>query len=218
MPAAYLALVTALVIAIVWDWRAAIVALAIQTFLTGILYLDVLEPRFVIIKLFVGWFVCIMLYVTGRQLHWRASAEDAQAGIGDWWLSRLSRSFRGARLPGADLSLRVFLALLVALAAVMLSQRQGLSLPAVTGPTNLAVLALGGLGLVGLATKSNPLLAGAGLLTFMNGFELFYSSLEQSVATLIFLAAANLVLALTISYLAQSKNITAALVGEGERS
>lgn len=214
MPAAYLALVAALMVAVVWDWRVSVLALATQYFATSILYLDVLEPRFVIIKLFVGWFVCIMLYFTARQMNWTGSdagesrQEDARPSL---W----RRIFAGLGLLSADLAYRLFLALFVALAAVILSERQGLSLPAVTQPINLAVFALGGLGLVGLATKSEPFMAGAGLLTFMNGFELFYNTLEQSIGTLIFLAAANLILALTISYLAQSRNVAARILRQG---
>ena len=57
---------------------------------------------------------------------------------------------------------------------------------------------------LGLTTE--PLKAGMGLLTFMTGFELFYNNLEQSVAMIIFLALANLTLALTISYLTQTRH------------
>ena len=71
---------------------------------------------------------------------------------------------------------------------------------------NLAIFALGGMGLVGLGLTTEPLKAGMALLTFMTGFELFYNSLEQSVAMLVFLAAANLVLALAVSYLAQTRH------------
>jgi len=47
--------------------------------------------------------------------------------------------------------------------------------------------------------------AGMGLLTFMAGFELFYSPLERSLSVAGFLGIANLLIALAISYLEASR-------------
>ena len=212
-PAAYLALITALIIVVAWDWRLAIAALAVQYFAVGILYLDVLEPRFMIIKLFVGWFVCIMLYFTARQVNWGVLPEDVADD--EAIQSQRARQIRfGPYLLPSNAPFRIFLALFVALAVIILAERQALSLPALSGALNLGVLALGGLGLVGLAITGEPLKAGLGLLTFMTGFELFYNSLDQSIGMLVFLATSNLILTLTIAYLAQTRHALPALFWE----
>lgn len=203
-PAAYVVLVTALLIVIAWDWRLAIAALTLQYLAAAVLYLDVLEPRFVIIKLFVGWFICIMLYITARQVNWGTLSEDLSPE--ESVALQNDREIRiGPYLLPSNAPFRLLLALFVAVAAIILSQRQGLRLPAVTEAMNLAVLALGGLGLIGMAVTTEPWKAGLGLLTFMTGFELFYNSLDQSITMLVFLAVSNLTLTLTIAYLAQTR-------------
>lgn len=210
-PAAYLALLTALLIVVAWDWRLAIASLAVQYFAAALLYLDVLEPRFMIIKLFVGWFVCIMLYMTARQVKWGARPEDVSSEEAGYSPSNGQIRFGPYLLPG-NAPFRIFLGLFVSLAVIILAQRQGLRLPAVPEATNLAVFALCGLGLVGLAMTTEPLKAGLGLLTFITGFELFYNSLDQSITMLVFLAATNFILTLTISYLAQTRHALPALI------
>jgi hypothetical protein len=210
-PAAYLALATAFVIVIAWDWRLALAALTVQYFAAGLLFLDGLDARLAIIKLFVGWFICIMLYITARQVDWGRLPEDISPQEAVQWRREQQIRFGPYLLPG-NAPFRIFLALFVALAVITLSQRQGLQLPAVGGPTNLAILALCGMGLLGLGLTTEPLKAGMGLLTFMTGFELFYNNLEQSVAMLVFLAFANLILALAISYLTQTRHALPELV------
>lgn len=195
MPAAYLVLVTGLVIAVVWDWRLALLALAVQYMASSLLFVDVLEPRLAIVKLFVGVFICLILYFAARQ----ASALQ-EAGI----VSADETSVgENGRREQTTLAFRTFLALMVALAALALSGRAGYRLPAVPAHVNLAIYALAGMGLLLLALTTRPLTAGMGMLMVMSGFELFYNTLEQSTSMLILLAAANLILALTISYLAQ---------------
>ena len=212
-PAAYLALLTALLIIVAWDWRLAIAALAVQYFASTILFLDVLDPRLSVIKLLVGWFICLMLYFTARQVNWGRLPEDVSTEEAVQW--RRERQVRfGPYLMPSNAPFRVFLALMVALAVVTLSQRAGFRLPAVSQPMNLAIFALCGMGLLGLGLTTEPLKAGMALLTFMTGFELFYNSLEQSVAMLVFLAAANLILVLTISYLAQTRHALSGLFQE----
>ncbi|HZD11308.1 MAG TPA: hypothetical protein VE553_08200 [Candidatus Binatia bacterium] len=209
-PSAYLALLTAAVIVIAWDWRLALAALTVQYFAAGILFLDVLDARLSIIKLLVGWFICIMLYLTARQVNWGRLPEDVPDEEAVQW-RRQQRVRFGPYLLPSNAPFRVFLVLLFAVAMLTLAQRQGLQLPAVSEPMNLAILAMAGMGLLGLGLTTEPLKAGMSLLTFMTGFELFYNSLEQSVAMLVFLAAANLILALTVSYLTQTRHALPAL-------
>lgn len=194
MPAAYLVLITALVIAVVWDWRLTLLVLAVQYVANSLLFVDVLEPRLAIVKLFVGVFICLILYFAARQAAAVQGMVTEVAGKMDE---------KGGRRERTTLAFRAFLALMVALVALALSGRAGYRLPAVPAHVNLAIYALAGMGLLLLGLTARPLTAGMGLLMVMSGFELFYNTLEQSTAMLILLAAANLILALTISYLAQ---------------
>jgi hypothetical protein len=164
----------------------------------------------VIIKLFVGWFICIMLYITARQVNWGALPEDVSAEETVALQSEREIRIGPYLLPG-NAPFRFLLALFVAVTAVILSQRQDLRLPAVSDAINLAVLALGGLGLIGLAMTTEPWKAGLGLLTFITGFELFYTTLDQSITMLVFLALSNLILTLTIAYLAQTRHALPAI-------
>lgn len=200
MPVAYLVLLTGLVIAIVWDWRLSLLALAVQYVAASLLFVDVLEPRLAVVKLFVGAFICLILYFAARQASALQEAATERA-------NRVSADTRsdggGGRREGTTLAFRTFLALMVALAALALSGRAGYRLPAVPAHVNLAIYALAGMGLLLLALTTRPLTAGMGLLMVMSGFELFYNTLEQSTGMLIMLATANMILALTVSYLAQ---------------
>lgn len=214
MPAAYLVLATALLIIIAWDWRLALAALTVQYFSAAVLYLDVLDPRLSIIKLLTGWFICIMLYFTARQVNWGRLPEDVSQDEAIPWRRDRQIPFGPFLLP-SNTPFRLLLALLVALAVFTLAQPQGLRLPAVAEPVNFAVLALCAMGLLGLGMTTEPLKAGMGLLTFMTGFELFYSNLEQSAGMLVFLVAANLILTLAIAFLTQTRHALPALIEQG---
>jgi hypothetical protein len=60
-------------------------------------------------------------------------------------------------------------------------------------------------GLFAIALAREPLKSGIGLLTAMTGFEMFYSSVEQSLVVVGFLGLVNLGIALGISYLTTSQ-------------
>jgi len=208
--AAYIVLITAFTIFIVRDWRWSVLALAIQYLVVGLLFTDVIEPQLAFIKVLVGLFICLILYFTARQVNWGQLPSDVTdeeaVQLRDERLLRL-----GPYMLPTDTPFRVFFALMVILVVWTLSQRPEFQLPLVPDYFVLAIFALVGLGLVNLSFTSEPLKAGMGLLTFMTGFELFYSGLEQSVLMLVFLATANLVMALVISYLTQARHAYAAL-------
>jgi hypothetical protein len=65
------------------------------------------------------------------------------------------------------------------------------------------------IGLVVLMLTDQPLLAGPGLLTALTGFELLYTLLESSLVIVFLLAAMNLLLTASISYLVavQGRNL-----------
>lgn len=198
-PAAWFVLATAAIIALFWDWRLALLALLAQYLAAGLLFIDLLEPRLAIVKLFAGLFVCLMLYWTARETAWSPPAPD---GVWHLRLGPLALPFTRSAL------LRLAGVLILIPAVTLLAPRAALRLPGLTetlAHVNLAVLGMAGLGLLALAVSRDPLPAGMGLLTFLTGFELFYSALDQSVAMLIALAALNFGLTLAIAYLTQAR-------------
>lgn len=212
--AAYAVLITAVLVVILWDWRLALLALAVQYFFAGLLFVDLLDPRLAIVKLLAGWFACLILYVTARQVNWGGRPPDVSAAE----LSNVApeRTFQIGRLQiPASLPLRLLLVLVMLWLITSLFQRPDFSLPAIA-PTlaylSLAILALAGFGLLGLAITGEPLKAGMGVLMFMTGFELFYSALDQSATMLILLAAATLAITLAIAYLVQMRHAIPKLV------
>jgi hypothetical protein len=209
--AGYIILLTASIIFIVRDWRWSVFALMIQYLVVGLLFSEVLDPQLAFMKVVVGLFICIILYFTARQVNWGHLppdvTEDEAVQLSEERLLRL-----GPYSLPTDTPFRVFFALMVILVVWALSQRAVFQLPIVPDYFNMAVFALIGLGLVNLSFTSEPLKAGMGLLTFFTGFELFYSGLEQSVLMLAFLAAANLIIALVISYLTQARHAYPALI------
>ena len=56
------------------------------------------------------------------------------------------------------------------------------------------------MGVFAIALADEPFKGGLGLLTLITGFELFYSSIEQSLAVVGFLGVVNFMIALAISY------------------
>jgi uncharacterized membrane protein len=209
--AAYIILVTASVIFIVRDWRWSVLALTVQYLVVGLLFSDVLDPQLAFMKVVVGLFICLILYFTARQVNWGQLPEDVTAD--EAVQLREERLLRlGPYMLPTDTPFRVFFALMVILAVFTLSQRPVFQLPIVPDHFTMAVFALVGLGLVNLSFTSEPLKAGMGLLTFLAGFELFYSGLEQSVMMLAFLAVANLMVALVVSYLTQARHAYQALL------
>jgi hypothetical protein len=50
-------LLTAVIIVVAWDWRLALLALAGQYLLAGLLFADVLDPRLMVVKVLNGLFM-----------------------------------------------------------------------------------------------------------------------------------------------------------------
>ena len=206
LPAVYIVLVTAVIVFVAWDWHLSLSALTLQYLVVGLLFVDVLDPRLAIIKVLVGLFISLMLYMTARQVNWGGLPVDVlpEEAVK---LGR-ERQFRlGPLAMSVTLPWRVFLAALLLLVVWFMAQEPLYQLPAVAENLdylNLAVYTLGGLGLLGLSFSSEPLQAGMGMLMFLLGFELFFSVLEQSVTMLAMLAVVNFVVAVAVAYLTQA--------------
>lgn len=193
--AAVLVLLTAVVILVIPDWRVMLFALAAQTLFAGLLFVDVLNPRLAIIKILTGWFVTLILYISARQIDWNKTSGGVE--------QEKFITVRGHQLPGTTL-LRIGLTVGMVLAVQFLARKTAVAfIPADLEHFQLAVYALIGLGLLGMVLATDPLRLGIGIITFMTGFELVYSAMEQSTAVLALLAAVNLALAVTIAYLMQ---------------
>lgn len=214
LPAVIMVLLAAIVIVMAWDWRVTLLALLVHYLAVGLLFIDVLDPRLAVVKLLVGLFVCLILYMTARQVNYGrlpidVTAEEA-AGLG------LERRVRvGPYTLPTSLPFRFFAAIMMVLVAWALAQQPAFQLPVLPEALNYlnwVIYGLAGLGLLGMGLTADPWRAGLGMLLFLTGFELFYSALEQSVAVLALLAVVTLLITLFISYLTQARHALPALV------
>ena len=205
-PAVLIVLVTATLIALFWDWRLALLALIVQYLVAGLLFTDLLDPRLSIVKVLEGMFVCLILYMTARQIDYGRGEDNITAG-GVEFLGRGSKRYPIGRWSiSRDFALRTIMTVLAILLIFSVTRLSTIRLPGIPDELphiNTAVVILMGLGLVGLAASRHPLPAGMGLFTFLTGFELYYAALDQSIAMLVALAALNFAVALAIAYLAQ---------------
>lgn len=216
LPAAAIVLVAGIIILVFRDWRLSVFALLAQYLAATLLFVEVLDPRLAIVKLLTGTFICLILYITARQVAWGELPEDVSAEEAVQLRSERQIRLGPYALP-TSLPFRVFLAFQVALAVWVFGQQPTYRLPGIAmSSVTLGVYALVGMGLLQVSLTTEPLKAGIGLLMFMAGFELFYHALEQSVLMLAALAATNLVLALAISYLVQVRHSPEAIFGPGE--
>lgn len=205
-PAAALIAVTAVLIVLFLDWRLSLLALAIQYMAVSLLAFDLLEPHLAIIKLFVGMFVCLILYWTARQVDYGRWPENLFSGVR--WRDTQNLLHLGPVALPRTLALRVLaaaLALLLVAALVLLFSFRLPGMPEDLPYINLAALLLMALGVAGIISGGAPLPTGMAVLTFLSGFELYYAALDQSTRTLALLAALNLAAALVIAYWMQRR-------------
>lgn len=188
-PAAWGVVITALVLVVINDWRWSLAALATQYILTGWLLTHVLEPQIAMLKLMVGFMICVVFYLTARQVNWGRSSEKTGLVIKVRWGLTIGFTFR------------LFIGLLFTLIILTITNDQTMSLPEVPAYINLASLTLMSMGLLALGLTDEPLMAGMGLLTALSGFELFYHSLEQAITVIGFLVGIDFFIALVTAYM-----------------
>lgn len=213
-PAVYLVLLTAVFIVVVWDWRLALIALAGQYLVVGLLFTDILDPRLALVKVLVGLFNCLILTITAGQVNWGRLPPDVTLDEMTQ-LEPVRRVQLGAFRVPANVPLRLFLAAAMLLVVLVVARRPSYQLVAVDESLaylNLAVYALVAMGLLSLSLNTDPLQAGMGALMFLTGFELFYGALDQSGTMLAALAAVNLVVTVAIAYLIQARFAFKAMV------
>jgi hypothetical protein len=183
-----LAITAGLLIAVP-DWRASVLALVAQYILAGLLLTRVIRPEIALIKTLTGAMICVVLYVTARRVGWgRLPLEEGEEPP-SWWLLALMMG--------------VPFRILAALMGLALAYTAALRTPLPNAPLEVTfgAFTLGMMGIFGIALAREPLKGGIGLLTVITGFEMFYSSVEQSLAVVGLLGLVNFMIALGIAYL-----------------
>jgi hypothetical protein len=162
------------------DWRWSLGLLAIQYFAAFWLVSVHWPLTMSAAKLVSGWMAAAVLGMT------QINIKDDSAGETSWPEGRLFRIFTAG----------LFLMTVSAAANSLTSWLPDAGLPAIWG-----ALVLIGLGLLHLGMTFHPLRVILGLLTTLLGFEILYSSIENSILVAGLLAVVTLGLALTGSYL-----------------
>jgi len=211
--AALAVLGTALVLVTLRDWRWSLLALACQYVLAGWLLTARLAPEIAVLKSLVGLMICLVLYVTAREVNWGVRegriAAQAPAPEGDTSgpPTRKTRRIKIAVLP-TNLVFRLLAGSLTAGIVLHATHNGIIALPELPAHMNLAAVGLMALGLLALGLTEEPLSAGMGLLTAMTGFTLFYHSLQQAITVIGFLIGIEFLIALVISYLTVAHHLT----------
>ena len=183
-PAAYVVLLTAALLLMVRDWRILLGALLVQYGAVAVLWGGQTSYTQGFAALIVGLFIGLMLYVTIRQ---------TQAG--QWPQADTPPSSQGWLLIWAS---QVVLAWLLA---------TWLALSAEALPVTLAFIALALFGGWRFFTAAHPLLLGLGGLMLTTAAGLFWA--DGTAATpLLLLTITQLIITLTVSYLAASHKLT----------
>jgi hypothetical protein len=176
-------LLTAGLIAVVEEWRISLLALLLQYVLVGFLLYGSLSPPIALAKIATGGMVFFIFYPTA----WRGRRKPAAE------MASQERTFTTSlpfRLVGSTLIGLVVYGLLH-------------PYPWEEVPTHLAFASnfLMAMGLWTATLGRGPFRIGLGLLTFLIGFELLFTTWERSLLVAGLLALVNILLALAIPYL-----------------
>ena len=186
---------------LVRDWRISIVALLVQYLAMGLVLARLVRPEVALAKVLVGLFICPMLYLSARQAGWRYELTFSHFGL---------RALLGQRTLTGEVfppgrAFRLILLLLLGVTTFSLAQTYPISnLPPVV---SVAVYWMAASGILILMLTEEPLKLGQGLLTAIIGFELWYTTLEQSLLMVGLWGAVNLLLALAIGYLTAVRGV-----------
>ena len=192
-------LIAAGLLVVLTNWRLLIFALGAQYILIGLMLTRVVPIELAAVKALVGVMICPVLYITARRMHWgqaeaeRDTEEEVIRPKRRWWW-----------IMGAGLPVRVIVTALALAMSISLASRN--PLPITADQTLSRDLTIGAfsvmlLGLINEALAENPLKVGLGLLSFLAGFELFFTAVEPTLTIVGLLGLTNLILALAISYL-----------------
>jgi hypothetical protein len=205
--------ITAGFIIISRDWRTLIMALLVQYILVGLILARIVRPDIAILKIMIGAFICPGLFLSARQVSVSVLALTSPGRVPGnhfmvWWqnvsITNLLDHYRDTTSTG--FSFRLILILLVIMVAMILGENFPLQelAPNVTIAIYWLILA----GLTTLMLTEDPIQAGHGLLTVFIGFDLYYSTLEQSFLMTGLWGIINLLTALAIGYLIIARGAT----------
>jgi hypothetical protein len=166
---------------LVRDWRWNIVLLAVQYFGMFVLILQHWPLGMASVKVVAGWMSAAILGMTRSGLSNEESHEESI-----WPRGRLFRLFAAA----------IILLIILVVTPSVDNIMADAGFPVTSGG-----LLLIGMGLLHLGITARVLPVTIGLVTFLAGFEILYSSVEGSVLVAALLAVINLGLALVGSYL-----------------
>lgn len=190
LPAVVLAGAGAALIVIVRDWRAAIFGYLLVAAMLSLLLSQILPAEWALLQVIAGGLVCVILYLSARQLTWLGRGQPAEA--------------RWPRMA----SLTTFRALAAGLAAVAyFTLYQGIELPNLAPLFRNALVWLVLMGILGLALHEEPLHAGLSLLTLLGGSELLLFSLAQRRMLVGMVLALQVLLGLAIAYLVLARGL-----------
>lgn len=208
MTATWIILIAAFLAVAIWDLRLALPALGVHYLAAGLLFVDVLDPRLAVVYVLVGLVVTAILLVTAAQVNWGRPPVDLTDE------ERAKLKLEPARQIGPfNLTTRMIVRAALAAAALAalwwLSRTGGISETPEQVYLDLAIYGLIALGLVALVTSPDPLRSGIGIMLLLTGFELSNGQTTQSISLVIALAGVNLLLAVVIAYMAQSRFLPA---------
>lgn len=200
--------ITAGLILISRDWRTLILALLAQYILAGLILSRLVRPDIAVLKVMIGAFICPILFLSARQVSTgfplSSPLSDSRKGFSHWWqnfslMSLLMGRERRRSRAATGFIFRVLVAVLMIIFATTLSQT--FALPGISPDVTTAVYWLILAGLVTLILTEEPMRAGHGLFTVLIGFDLLYTTLENSLLMTGLWGAVNLLIALAIGYL-----------------
>ena len=192
-------LIAAGLLVVLTNWRLLVFALGAQYILIGLMLTRVVPIELAAVKTLVGVMICPVLYITARRVNWGQVEEDSDAGEEvvrpqrRWWW-----------IIGPGLPVRVIVTALALAMSISLASRNPLPITAdqnLSRDFTIGAFSVMLLGLINAALAENPLKVGLGLLSFLAGFELFFTAVEPTLTIVGLLGLTNLILALAISYL-----------------
>ncbi len=193
--------ITGAALVLIRDWRVSVAALLVQYVVMGIVLARLVRPEIAMAKVLVGLFICPMLYLSARQANWRRQLTFAHDGLR---VLLGQRTLAGEVFPPGR-AFRLFAILLLGVTAFSLAQTYPVSDFPV--PISMVIYWLIALGILILILTEEPLKIGQGLLTTIIGFELWYTTLEDSLLLVGLWGIVNLLLALAIGYLTAVRGV-----------
>ncbi len=184
---------SALLIVLVRNWRIALPALIVQYVLVGIMLARAIDPGVALIKPLAGSLVCVALSIAAQYADTRRASRGESIAI-----ERIQR-IAWHSVP-AQVLLRAIAAAVVLTAAFGAAVR--FPLPGDARELGLGAYILISCGILLIATTSEALNVGIGLLVFLSGIELAYTPLEPSVSVSVLLGFMTLLVGVAIAYLA----------------